>query len=219
MQQSMFVLNAVNSVANQIFLELRDKEAQLSRRNFKRNLVKLGEIMAYELSKSLQYQEKEVDTVLGRSTINVLAKQPVLFTIIRAGLPFLEGFQNYFYDSDCGFIGAHRSEGNKEEISVELGYRSIAPFNDRDLIVVDPMLATGNSLLNSLELILEHGNPKMIHLVFAIAAPEGLEHIKNTMKVPYKVWVGAVDDQLNDKGYIVPGLGDAGDLLFGNKII
>ena len=219
MQQSMFVLNAVNSVANQIFLELRDKEAQLSRRNFKTNLVKLGEIMAYELSKSLEYQEKEVDTVLGRSTINVLAKQPVLFTIIRAGLPFLEGFQNYFHESDCGFIGAHRSEGNKEEISVELGYRSIAPFNDRDLIVVDPMLATGNSLLNSLELMLEHGNPKMVHLVFAIAAPEGLEHIENTMTTPYKVWVGAVDDQLNDKGYIVPGLGDAGDLLFGNKII
>ena len=218
MQQSIFILNAVNSVANQIFLELRDRETQLIRGQFRRNLVKLGQIMAYEFSKSLQYQPIEIDTVLGRSSINVIQEQPVLFTIIRAGLPFLEGFQLFFDQSDCGFIGAHRIEGKKEDISVSLGYHAIPPFNDKDLVVVDPRLATGTSLLASLELILEKSTPKMLHLVFAIASPEGIENIKQSIKVPYKLWVGALDEGLNQKGYILPGLGDAGDLLFGNKI-
>ena len=218
MQQSIFILNAVNSIANQIFLELRDRETQLIRGQFRRNLVKLGQIMAYEFSKSLQYQPIEIDTVLGRSSINVIQEQPVLFTIIRAGLPFLEGFQLFFDQSDCGFIGAHRIEGKKEDISVSLGYHAIPPFNDKDLVVVDPMLATGTSLLASLELILEKSTPKMLHLVFAIASPEGIENIKQSIKVPYKLWVGALDEGLNQKGYILPGLGDAGDLLFGNKI-
>ena len=178
----------------------------------------MGQIMAYELSKSLQYQQVEIDTVLGRSSINVIQEQPVLFTIIRAGLPFLEGFQLFFEQSDCGFIGAHRIEGKKEDISVSLGYHAIPPFDDKDLVVVDPMLATGKSLLASLGLILEKCTPKMLHLVFAIASPEGIENIKQSIKVPYKLWVGAMDEGLNQKGYILPGLGDAGDLLFGNKI-
>jgi len=214
----MFVLNAVNSIANQLFLELREKKSQLSRRNFKGNLEKLGQIMAYELSKSLKYKQTKVETVLGQSSINVIQEQPVLFTIIRAGLPFLEGFQSYFDQSDCGFIGAHRIEGKKEDIQVSLGYHSIAPFDGKDLIVVDPMLATGNSLKASLEIILQKGTPRMLHLAFAIASPEGIENIKQSVKVPYRLWIGAVDECLNQKGYIVPGLGDAGDLLFGNKI-
>lgn len=218
MQQSIFVLNAVNSIANQFFLELRDRETQLNRGHFKRNLVKLGQVMAYELSKSLRYQQVTIDTVLGRSSISVIQEQPVLFTIIRAGLPFLEGFQMFFDQSDCGFIGAQRIEGKKDNIGISLGYRSIPPFEDKDLVVVDPMLATGKSLLASLELILKMGTPKMLHLVFAIASPEGIENIKRSVKVPYKLWVGAVDQSLDQNGYIVPGLGDAGDLLFGNKI-
>ena len=218
MQQNMFVLNAVNTIANQIFLELRNQDTQLHRANFRRNLVKLGQIMAYELSKSLQYQETAVETVLGRSNISVLKTHPVLVTIIRAGLPFLEGFQSFFEHSDCGFIGAHRSEGNKEDISVSVGYKSIPPFEQKDLIVVDPMLATGTSLVGSLDALLKEGSPSMLHLVFAIAAPEGLEHIKNNISAPHKIWIGALDERLNQNGYIVPGLGDAGDLLFGNKI-
>ena len=218
MQQSMFVLNAVNSVANQLFLELREKESQLNRRIFKSNLEKLGQIMAYELSKSLEYKPTTVKTVLGESSINIIKEQPVLFTIIRAGLPFLDGFQNYFDRSDCGFIGAQRIEGKREDIQVSLGYHSIAAFDGKDLIVVDPMLATGNSLKASLEVILKKGTPGMLHLVFAIASPEGIEKIKQSVKVPYRLWVGAVDERLNQKGYIVPGLGDAGDLIFGNKI-
>lgn len=214
----MFVLNAVNSVANQLFLELREKESQLNRRIFKSNLKKLGQIMAYELSKSLEYKQTTVKTVLGESSINIIKEQPVLFTIIRAGLPFLDGFQNYFDRSDCGFIGAQRIEGKKEDIQVSLGYHSIAPFDGKDLIVVDPMLATGSSLKASLEVILKKGTPGMLHLVFAIASPEGIEKVKQFVKVPYRLWVGAIDERLNQKGYIVPGLGDAGDLIFGNKI-
>jgi uracil phosphoribosyltransferase len=217
MQQNIFVLNAVNSIANQIFLELRDRKAQLDRGRFRRNLVKLGEIMAYEVSKSLKYKTIEVDTVLGKSSVNVLRTQPVLFTIIRAGLPFMQGFQHLFESSDCGFIGAHRIE-EEEELTVELGYSAIAPIEGKDLIVVDPMLATGNSLLAALELILQKATPRMLHLVFAIAAPEGLENLSKSINIPCKIWVGAVDDHLNRNGYIVPGLGDAGDLLFGNKI-
>jgi len=217
MQQSIFVLNAVNSVANQIFLELRDKNAQLNRGNFKRNLVKLGQLMAYELSKSLHYRSVEVDTVLGRSSINVIKQSPVFFTIIRAGIPFLQGFLDYFEDSDCGFFGASRSEGKKEDIQIDLQYSSIPPFEDQDMVVVDPMLATGNSLLTSLEQILQKGSPKMLHLAFAIAAPEGLANLKKNIKVPFRIWAGAVDQHLNQYGYIVPGLGDAGDLLYGTK--
>ena len=173
--------------------------------------------MAYELSKSLQYNEIVVDTVLGSSKINTIKEPPVLFTIIRAGLPFLEGFQLFFENSDCGFIGAHREEVNGEEISVALGYSSIPNFENKDLIVVDPMLATGKSLVSSLEVILDKGTPKMLHLAFAIAAPEGIEYIRQRVKIPHRIWVGAVDDHLNKDSYIVPGLGDAGDLLFGNK--
>ncbi len=218
MQQSIFVLNAVNSIANQILLELRDKDSQKNRGQFRRNLKKLGEIMAYELSKSLAYKQVKVDTVLGRTSINILNEQPVLFTIIRAGLPFMEGFQRFFDQSDCGFIGAQRIEGKKEDIRVSLGYHAIPLLDNKDLVVVDPMLATGKSMLASLELIFKKCTPKMLHLVFAIASPEGIENIKQSLKIPYKIWVGALDEGLNQKGYIVPGLGDAGDLLFGNKI-
>lgn len=218
MQQSLFVLNAVNSVANHIFLELRDHQIQLRRGSFRRNLVKLGQIMAYELSKSLQYHSKEVQTVLGRSSIDVVKQPPVLFTIVRAGIPFLEGFQNYFEESDCGFIAAQRVEGNKEDITIDLHYSSIPAFDNRDLVVVDPMLATGNSLLASLDEILSMGTPSMLHLASAIATEEGIENIQNNLKIPYRLWVGAIDHELNDSGYIVPGLGDAGDLLYGAKI-
>ena len=218
MQQSVFVLNAVNSVANHIFFELRHRKHQLNRGNFRRNLVKLGQIMAYELSKSLQYHPVDVETVLGRSSINVIQQPPVFFTIIRAGVPFLEGFQSYFEESDCGFIAAQRVEGNKEDIKIDLHYSSIPPFENRDLVVVDPMLATGKSLLASLERILTQGTPRMLHLACAIAAPEGIENIQSNLKIPCKLWVGAIDKELNSKGYIVPGLGDVGDLLYGDKI-
>lgn len=218
MQESIFVLNHCNTIANQIFAELRDKNTQLNRKQFRQNLVKLGSILAYELSKSLDYREEKLHTVLGPCTLNLLQQQPVLYTIIRAGLPFLEGFQEFFDQSDCGFVGAARSEGNSEEITVSMGYQAITPFDGKDLIIVDPMLATGKSLVMSTQAILKWGQPKSLHFALAIASTQGIAHLDQSIKQPYKLWIGALDEGLNQKGYIVPGLGDAGDLLFGTKI-
>ncbi len=218
MQESIFVLNSTNSIANHIFAEIRNRETQRNRRQFHRNLAKLGSLLAFELSRSLEYQQVTVETVLGLSSINVLQQQPVLYTIIRAGLPFLEGFQEFFDQSDCGFVGASRSEGKTDEITVSMGYQAIAPFAGNDLIIVDPMLATGKSLVACTEAILKWGKPKSLHFALAIASPEGIAYLKESLSIPYNLWIGAVDQGLNQKGYIVPGLGDAGDLLFGNKI-
>ncbi|MDH3709581.1 MAG: uracil phosphoribosyltransferase [Cyclobacteriaceae bacterium] len=218
MQQAIFVLNNENSIANQFFAELRHRETQQHRMQFRRNLVKLGGILAYEISKCLDYQSINVETVLGISSVNVLQHPPVLFTIIRAGLPFLEGFQECFNQSDCGFVGASRSEGKTHEISITMGYQAIAPFEGKDLIIVDPMLATGKSLAACTNAILEYGTPKSLHFAIAIASPEGAAFLKESLPMDHQLWIGAMDDGLNQKGYIVPGLGDAGDLLFGGKI-
>ncbi len=218
MQEAIFVLNNENTVANQFFAELRDKEQQLDRGRFRTNLIRLGQVLAYELSKSLPYRQHLVDTVLGSCSVNVLQHQPVLYTIIRAGLPFLEGFQDFFDQSDCGFVGASRSEGKTDEITITMGYQALAPFEGKDLIVLDPMLATGKSLVASTEAILQNGKPRSLHFAIAIASPEGIAYLNESIKVPYKLWLGALDERLNQKGYIVPGLGDAGDLLFGKKM-
>ena len=218
MQQAIFVLDNENSIANQILAELRDRNTQQHRWQFHRNLMKLGGLLAYEISKSLEYQQHTVETVLGTCPINLLQHQPVLFTIIRAGLPFLEGFKDFFHLSDCGFVGASRSEGKTADISISLGYQAIADFKDKDLIIVDPMLATGKSLSACINAILEWGTPKSLHLAIAIASPEGISHLDQTLPQPYNLWVGSVDQGLNERGFIVPGLGDAGDLLFGSKI-
>ncbi len=216
MQQTPFVLNAVDSIANQILFELRDRQIQLDRVRFRSNLKKLGELMAYEISKSLNYRTEEVETVLGRSTINVLSKHPVLITIMRAGLPFMEGFQYFYGDSESGFVGVQRIEED-DHIDTSVDYLAVGSIEGEELIIADPMLATGKSLIAALDLILKRGTPAMLHLAFAIAAPEGLDYIKRTIKIPFKIWVGAIDERLNHKGYIVPGLGDAGDLSFGKK--
>jgi len=218
MQEAVFVLNNENSVANHFFAELRDKEQQLDRNRFQTNLVRLGHVLAYELSKSLNYRQQQVETVLGTCSVNVLQHQPVLYTILRAGLPFLKGFQDFFDQSDCGFVGASRSEGKTDEITIDMGYQAFASIEGKDLIVLDPMLATGKSLVASTEAILKSGNPKSLHFAIAIASPEGIAYLNESIKVPYKLWLGALDQRLNQKGYIVPGLGDAGDLLFGKKM-
>ena len=155
---------------------------------------------------------------MGSCTINVLQQQPVLYTIIRAGLPFLKGFQDFFDQSDCGFVGASRSEGKTDEIKVSMGYQALAPIEGKDLIVLEPMLATGKSLVASTKAILESGTPKSLHFAIAIASPEGIAYLNESIKTPYQLWLGALDQRLNQKGYIVPGLGDAGDLLFGKKL-
>lgn len=215
----MFVLNETPSVANHFLAELRDKELQKNRGQFRQNLVRLGEVLAYELSRSLQYSTIDVATPLGMAKADLMIQAPVLITIMRAGIPFFEGFLNIFDQSDCGFIGAYRSpEGADGSFEINMEYVATANINDKDLILIDPMLATGQSLVTSLQALLKYGQPKHVHVAAAFAAPEGIKYLEEHIELPHSFWFAAVDEKLNHKAYIVPGLGDAGDLSFGNKI-
>lgn len=212
-----FELDKINSIANHFLAELRDKELQQDRLRFRRNLERLGEVLAYEVSKELDYIEMTVTSVLGDKKTNKIKEQPVLITILRAGLPFFTGFINYFDRANAGFIGAYRVEEG-EEIMIESDYLAIPQLEGKEVILIDPMLATGKSIVSSVEKITKKGIPKRLHIVSAIAAPEGIEYITSNINLPLSVWVGAVDEQLNENAYIVPGLGDAGDLSFGQKM-
>jgi uracil phosphoribosyltransferase len=212
-----FNLSEQNSVANQFLRELRDKSAQQDRMRFRRNLERLGEIMAYEISKKLHYTTQNVETPLARSRVNVLKQQPLLMTILRAGLPFFQGFINFFDQSDAGFIGAYRKEG-AADVSVKLDYIASPATGSREVILIDPMLATGQSVIDSVQQLLKRGRPDHLHIASLVAAPEGIKHLAQHMTVEYSLWTYAIDEQLNHQFYIVPGLGDAGDLSFGNKL-
>lgn len=213
----MFILSQQPSIANQFLAELRNKQIQKDRMRFRKNLERLGEILAYEVSKSLSYQKEDVQTPLERTEMQLTSDQVVLVAVLRAALPFYQGFLNFFDQAESGFIGAFREESGAE-LTVNLGYHASPNLDNKVLILVDPMLATGQSCVESLEALLKHGTPKSIHLVAAFAAPEGVEHLKKCLTVPYSLWLGTLDAQLNAQSYIVPGLGDAGDLAFGEKI-
>lgn len=212
----MFVLDKQNSIGNQFLSELRDINFQQDRLRFRTNVERLGHIMAYEVSKTLTYNKSEVVTPLGKKSIDVLKAQPVLITILRAGLPFFQGFLQMFDKADAGFIGAYRKEG--EHITIKLDYLATTSLQDRIVILIDPMLATGRSMMDSINAILQNGKPSHIHIVSLVAAKEGIEYLNNNMKLPFSLWVCSVDDALNQQFYIVPGLGDAGDLSFGSKV-
>jgi uracil phosphoribosyltransferase len=211
-----FVLDKRNSIGNQFLSELRDVNHQQDRLRFRTNVERLGQLMAYEISKVLPYQEKDVVTPLGKKAIHVIQEQPVLITILRAGLPFFQGFLNYFDKADCGFIGAYRKEG--EHITIKLDYVATTTLQDRIVILIDPMLATGRSILDSIKAILNNGNPSHIHIVSLVAANEGIKYLNDNLKISFSLWACSVDSELNQQFYIVPGLGDAGDLSFGPKI-
>lgn len=213
----MFILSQQASIANQFLAELRNKQIQKDRMRFRKNLERLGEILAYEVSKSLSYQEEEIETPLERMKMQLPSDQVVLVAVLRAALPFYQGFLNFFDQAESGFIGAFREESG-EKLTVNLGYHASPNLDNKVLILVDPMLATGQSCVESLQTLLKHGTPKAIHLVSAFAAPEGVEYLKKTITVPYSLWLGTLDEKLNSLSYIVPGLGDAGDLAFGEKI-
>lgn len=214
----MFILNQQNSVANQYLAELRDVEQQQDRLRFRRNLERLGEIMAYEISRKLSFVPLQVRTPLASAQEQVLAQQPVLVTILRAGVPFYQGFSNIFDRADTGFIGAFRAPHTEAEaVSIQMNYITTPDIEDRQLIVIDPMLATGKSMIKSLNALLEYGKPAHIHLVSVIAAPEGIAYIQQNLQQECSIWTCALDDQLDEQSYIVPGLGDAGDLAFGPK--
>ncbi len=212
------VLGQANSLFNQFLSELRDQNIQQDRMRFRRNLERIGEIFAYEISKELEYEEKEVITPLGSAKMQLLKEQPLLATILRAGLPLHEGMLNYFDQANNGFVSAYRKYDKEEDFVIKLDYVSAPSLKDTVLIISDPMLATGGSLVASIKGLIEKGNPKTIHVVSVLASNEGIENLKKTFsKWKMTIWTGAIDDELTAKAYIVPGLGDAGDLAYGKK--
>lgn len=215
----MFILNSANSIANHYLAELRDVETQKDSLRFRRNLERLGELLAYEISKTFTYEERIVKTPLGESKINFLKEQPVLLTILRAGIPFFQGFLNVFDKAESGFVGAFRTPYiNETEFEIAMDYMAVPDFKDRHLIIIDPMLATGRSLVKSISGLMNINKPSHIHIVSVIASQEGAAFVKSSLEIPHTLWTAAVDDELNSKSYIVPGLGDAGDLAFGKKL-
>lgn len=214
---SLNILGEQPSIACNILNEIRDKNVQTNRMRFRRNLEKMGEIMAYEISKKLSYTECDVTTPLSTIQSKKLTSQPVLITVLRAGLPYFQGFLNHFDEADAGFIGAYRKETG-EEIKINFEYLATPGLKGRDVILIDPMLATGKSFVRSINALLQHGTPSHIHIAALIAAPEGISYIQGNINIPFTLWTFSVDEKLNDKFYIVPGLGDAGDLCFGEKL-
>ncbi len=214
---SLIILGDQHSIANQFLNEIRDKEKQLDRMRFRKNMERLGEIMAYEISKKLIYKDSEVTSPLATLKSVTLKTQPVIITVLRAGLVYFHGFMNYFDQSEAGFIGAYRKEDG-EEISVNLEYLAAPSLVGREVILIDPMLATGKSFVRSVSAILTHGRPSHLHIASLIASPEGIKYVQENLNLPYSLWTFAVDEKLDSRFYIVPGLGDAGDLSYGDKL-
>jgi uracil phosphoribosyltransferase len=210
-------LSQQHSLLSNWISELRDEEIQKDRMRFRRNLERIGEVVAYEISKVLPFVEKEVDTPLGTATCKMLKEQPVVATILRAGLPLHQGILNFFDRADNAFISAYRKHDKDGTFEISLEYISCPELENRILIISDPMLATGASLVKTIHYLREEGRPKAIHIVTAIACTVGIEYIIRE-DPSVTIWCGDIDDELTAKGYIVPGLGDAGDLAFGVKV-
>ena len=197
--------------------ELRDVTIQSDRMRFRRNLERIGEVAAYEISKELPFEEKEIQTPLGTTVHKVLKEYPVLATILRAGLPLHQGLLNYFDQSDNAFISAYRKHHKDGSFDISLDYVSCPELENRIVIISDPMLATGSSLVKTIHFLKDEGQPREIHIVAAIACTVGIEYVKRE-EPSVTIWCGDIDDELTAKGYIVPGLGDAGDLAYGPKM-
>ncbi len=197
--------------------ELRDVQVQTDRMRFRRNLERIGEVMAYEISKTFAWKDVETPTPMGIAESKILAEQPILATILRAGLPLHQGLLNYFDKGDNSFISAYRKHNIDGTFEISLDYISCPELENRIVIISDPMLATGSSLVKTIQYIREEGHPKEIHIVAAIACTVGIEYVRRA-EPNVKIWCAAIDDELTAKGYIVPGLGDAGDLAFGEKM-
>ena len=212
-------IGKVSSLFNTFLSELRDKEIQSDRMRFRKNMEMVGEIFAYEISKEMDFAEKEITTPLGVAAMKIIDDKPVLATILRAGLPLHQGLLNYFNTADCAFVSAYRKYKKNSKFDISMDYISSTSLDGRVLIVSDPMLATGGSMSTSIKALLEKGKPKHIHIVCLVASEEGISVIKRKFSLyNITIWVGAIDDELTAKAYIVPGLGDAGDLAFGTKL-
>lgn len=212
-------LETTNSILNKFISEIRDKNIQKDSLRFRRNIERIGEVLGYELSKELSYKNTAIETPLGVKKIDLPNKDVVLCSILRAGLPLHQGLLNYFDDAENAFISAYRHHPNNDaEFEIVVEYFASPTMINKTLLLADPMLATGQSLVAVLEGIKKHGTPKEIHVVCVIGSTEGIEFIKNHFPKNTHLWIAAIDNTLNDKGYIVPGLGDAGDLAFGSKL-
>jgi uracil phosphoribosyltransferase len=206
-----------NSVFNQFIREIRDEQIQKDRMRFRRNLERIGEVIAYEISKTFTYAPSEVTTSLGVAEMQIPETAPVLCTILRAGLPMHQGMLNYFDQAESAFAAAYRRHHKGGDFEIEVDYTSSPSLEDKTVIIADPMLATGASIEMVYKQLIRKGIPAKIHVACVIATDTGIKHLKSKMPEGTEFWIGAIDVELTAQAYIVPGLGDAGDLAFGRK--
>ena len=214
------ILGEQNSIFNTFIAQVSDKSVQTDSMRFRRNLERIGEIMSYEISKTLNYEQRQVETPLGEASVNMISDKLVIATVLRAGLPLHQGFLNYFDNSQSAFVAAYRKNEKNGKFTVKVEYVSSCDLTGKVLLLVDPMLATGQSLRLPYEALLEKcGTPVHTHVASVIASEQGVEYaLQHLPQKSTTLWVGAVDAELTSKAYIVPGIGDAGDLAFGDKL-
>jgi uracil phosphoribosyltransferase len=212
-------LSGINSILNHFLAQIRDVNIQGDSMRFRRNIERIGEVMALEISKTFDYRNITVTTPLGSKSTAEIADPIVLCSILRAGLPFHLGFLNYFDAAENGFVSAFRNHPfHDERFNIVVEYQAIADITGKNVLLVDPMLATGQSMVAVFERLMQRGVPKEIHIAVVIAAPEGIAHLEAHLPDHCHLWVASLDERLNEKQYIVPGLGDAGDLAYGSKV-
>lgn len=208
-----------NSVLNSFIAEIREEQVQKDTMRFRRNIERIGEVLGYELSKNLSYKRQVVKTPLGNKDTQIISNELILCSILRAGLPLHNGLLNYFDKAENAFISAYRKhKNNSDDFEIVVEYFAAPDINNKTLILADPMLATGQSLVAVLEAIQKFGEPKEIHIVSVIGVKQGVDFVSKHFPKNTSLWIADIDDTLNEKGYIIPGLGDAGDLAFGSKL-
>ena len=207
-----------NSILNKFIEEIRNVSIQQDSMRFRRNIERIGEILSYELSKEFMYSSSEIKTPLGSKTISLPTDNIVLCSILRAGLPLHNGLLNYFDNAENAFVSAYRKHINESEFEIKIEYLATPDLEGKTLLLADPMLATGRSLVDTYKALLKNGIPKEIHIVCVIGSEIGIEYVKKHFPENTHLWIAAIDEKLNDKGYIIPGLGDAGDLSYGSKL-
>jgi uracil phosphoribosyltransferase len=212
------IIGKQNSVFCEYIAEIRDAGVQKDSMRFRRNMERMGEVMAYEISKTFEYEEREVITPLGETHVSKFRRQPVIATILRAGLPLHQGLLNYFDKAENAFVSAYRKHHKDGSFDIQVEYLSSPELTGKDLILCDPMLATGSSMVLAYKALMQRGKPRHTHIVSVIASSEGVEYVKKQLPENITIWTGAVDEELTVQSYIVPGLGDAGDLAYGNKV-
>ena len=212
-------LSEANSILNHFLSQIRNVNVQNDSMRFRRNIERIGEVMAYELSKNLNYKTVDIPTPLGTKTTAEIEDQLVLCSILRAGLPLHLGFLNYFDNAENGFVSAYRHHyNNDDDFEIKVEYQAVPDIANKNMLLIDPMLATGQSMVAVYNTLMKKGAPKEIHIAVVIAAPEGVSYLQQHLPDNCHLWIATLDEKLNEKNYIVPGLGDAGDLAYGNKL-